>query len=429
MKAINLDLIHLKKFLADSQINALSEKATQINTELNNPEGKYKGYTGWQSLPAEITTEFLDEIDSAVKVVKNKCEYLVVIGIGGSYLGAKAVISALSNQFSDNKVLFAGINLSEQYLLELTEFLQNKSFGICVISKSGTTTEPAVAFRILNELLIKKVGQKEANSRIIAITDKSKGALRQMATQRGYKTFVIPDDIGGRYSVLTPVGLVPIAFAGFDIHKLIEGAKDNMLTSANNSPFEQNIASKYAVARYLLLQKGFLIEMVVNYNPKLHFFAEWWKQLFGESEGKENKGIFIASADFTTDLHSLGQYIQEGPRFLFETVLNVEHKPEKIFIHEEKENLDDLNYLKGKSLEFVNQKAFEGTLEAHISGGVPNIILNIPEICEHTIGQLIYFFEKACGISSMLLDVHPFIQPGVEAYKNNMFRLLGKPTK
>lgn len=429
MKSILLNKHYLSGFVKEEEIKMHFETANAINKDLNNQQGTYKGYTGWQILPTEVTKEFVEDINNTVTELRKKCKYLLVIGIGGSYLGAKAVISALSNQFSENNVLFAGINLSEQYLIELQNFLKDKNFGICVISKSGTTTEPAVAFRIFNDLLISQVGEQEANTRIIAVTDKSKGALRQLATEKGYKTYVIPDNIGGRFSVLTPVGLVPIAFAGFDIMQLVEGAKANMQTSADNSTFEENIALQYAIIRNILLQKGYLIEILANYNPKLHFLAEWWKQLFGESEGKGGKGIFTASVDFTTDLHSLGQYIQDGPRFLFETVLNVQSEPNKIFIGEMKEDLDGLNYLKGKSVEYINQKAFEGTIMAHVEGGVPNLVINIPDISEHTVGQLIYFYEKACGISAMMLGVHPFNQPGVEAYKNNMFKLLGKPSK
>jgi len=408
-------------------INLLKNKSLELNNEINNPEGKFKNYTGWNQLPANTTDEFLDDIQNTVNELKKHVDLLVVVGIGGSYLGAKAVISALSGNFEQPNVLFAGINLSEEYLVELTEHLQDKNFGICIISKSGTTTEPAVSFRVLKDMLVKKVGKAETSKRIIAVTDKEKGALVKMSQQLNFKTFVIPDDIGGRFSVLTPVGLVPIAFAGFDIKKLMQGANLMFENSKNDVSFDQNIAAQYAVARNVLLQKGFLIEILANYNPKLHFFAEWWKQLYGESEGKEGKGIFPASVDFTTDLHSMGQYIQDGPRFLFETVFNVQNHPEKIHINKNDQDLDKLNYLQGKSLEYVNQKAMEGTLEAHLSGGVPNIIIDIPQINENTIGQMIYFFEKACGISAMILEVHPFLQPGVEAYKSNMFRLLGKP--
>lgn len=426
MENINLNLEHISNFVSDNELEALKNKSLDYNKELNNSQGKYKDYTGWVNLPEETRNEFIEKIQKLAEEFAHKTEYLVVIGIGGSYLGAKAVIESLSNPFEQSKVFFAGINLSENYLFQLSSFLKDKSFSICVISKSGTTTEPAVSFRILKELLIKKHGEKGAFERIVAITDKNKGALVQLSKNKKFSTFEVPDNIGGRFSVLTPVGLFPIAFAGFDIKKLLNGAKDFAKTSSNSADFNTNIAAKYAVARNILLKKGFQIEILVNYNPQLHFFAEWWKQLFGESEGKEKKGIFPTSVDFTSDLHSMGQYIQDGQRFLMETVLNVTEKPEKIHITHEEENLDNLNYLEGKSIEYINQKAFEGTLEAHLDGGVPNIVIDIPEINEYYIGQLIYFFEKACGISAMLLDVHPFIQPGVEAYKNNMFRLLGK---
>ncbi len=427
METIKLNLNHLSDFISKDEYNSLKDKALEFNKELNNPNGKYKGYTGWNDLPTNTTNEFLDDIQNTVNELKKEVDLLVVVGIGGSYLGAKAVISAFSGNFSEPNVLFAGINLSEEYLVELVEHLQDKKFGICIISKSGTTTEPAISFRVLKDLLIEKVGKKEAVKRIIAVTDKEKGALVKMSQQLGFKTFVIPNDIGGRFSVLTPVGIIPIAFAGIDVKKLMQGAEFMAKNSANDVSYDDNIAVQYAVARNILLQKGFSVEILVNFNPKLHFFAEWWKQLYGESEGKEGKGIFPASVDFTTDLHSMGQYIQDGQRFLAETVLHVEKHINKIKITEDEQNLDNLNYLNGKSLEFVNEKAMEGTLEAHLSGGVPNTIIQIPEINENTIGQLIYFFEKACGVSAMLLGVHPFIQPGVEAYKSNMFRLLGKP--
>ncbi|MBN2893116.1 MAG: glucose-6-phosphate isomerase [Bacteroidales bacterium] len=426
MENIQLNLENIFNFVSEDEFNSLKNKSLEFNNNLNNPNGKYKGYTGWADLPKKTTEDFLDKIQSVTNKLQQKVDILVVVGIGGSYLGVKAVVSALSGNFDQPKIIFAGINLSEEYLLELTEYLNDKTFGICVISKSGTTTEPAISFRVLKDLLVEKVGEQEAVNRIVAVTDKEKGALVKMSEKLGFETFVIPDDIGGRFSVLTPVGLVPIAFAGFDIKKLMSGAISMMENSSDNIPFEENLAVQYAVARNILLKKGFLIEILANYNPKLHFFAEWWKQLYGESEGKEGKGIFPASVDFTSDLHSMGQYIQDGPRFLFETIFNVKKHFDKIIINEDEENLDGLNYLKGKSLEHVNQKAMEGTLEAHLSGGVPNIIIDIPEINEFTVGQLIYFFEKACGISAMFIDVHPFVQPGVEAYKSNMFRLLGK---
>jgi len=373
-----------------------------------------------------MTDEFISDIQKTTDELKKNVDILVVIGIGGSYLGAKAIISSLSGNFDNQKVIYAGINLSEEYLFELTEFLKDKKFGLCVISKSGTTTEPAISFRVLKDILVKKVGADQISKYIIAVTDKSKGALVKMAKTMGFKTYIIPDDIGGRFSVLTPVGLIPIAFAGFDIKQLISGALDIEKSTSKDVSFENNIAANYAVIRYILYKAGYQVEMLSNYNPKLHFIGEWWKQLYGESEGKEKLGIYPACADYTTDLHSMGQYVQDGLRFIFQTVLNVTHKPEKIKIQKENDDSDDLNYLAEKYVEYVNQKAFEGTLEAHVSGGVPNVIIDIPKINEFHIGQLIYFFEKACGISAMLLEVHPFIQPGVEAYKSNMFRLLGK---
>lgn len=427
MENIKLNLEHVFNFVKQEDYNSLKNSAIEYNSVLQDKSGKYKDYTGWLNLPEETTDEFLEEIQNTVDELKKSVEYLVVIGIGGSYLGSKAVINSLSDSFKEQKVLFAGINLSEQYLLELVDYLQDRKFGICIISKSGTTTEPAVAFRLLHKLLIKKVGEKQAAKQIVAVTDKSRGALVQLAKKMNFKTFVIPDDIGGRFSVLTPVGLLPIAFAGFDLKKLLAGALSIQKSTDKDAKFDDNIATQYAVARFILYKAGYAIEMLANYNPKLHFFAEWWKQLYGESEGKEAKGIFPASVDYTSDLHSMGQYVQEGPRFLFETIFNVTKESQKIKIPHDNDNLDNLNYLEGKFIEYVNQKAMQGTLEAHLSGGVPNIIIDIPALDEYSIGQLIYFFEKACGISSMLIDVHPFIQPGVEAYKSNMFRLLGKP--
>ncbi len=423
---LKLNTSYLWNFISKEDYQNLSEKSLEINADLNNPQGTFSDYTGWVDLPFN-SDEIINKINDAKSELKKRADILVSIGIGGSYLGAKAVISALTPEFATPKVIFAGMNLSENYLLQLIDYLQDKNFALCVISKSGTTTEPAVSFRILKELLIEKVGEEEANRRIVAITDREKGALVQMANKYGYTKFEIPGNIGGRFSVLTPVGLFPIAFAGFDIKKLIEGAAEMAKTSSDNASFDENIAAQYAIIRNLLLQKGKNIEIMVNYNPRLHYFAEWWKQLFGESEGKENKGIFPASVDFTTDLHSLGQYIQEGQRMLFETVLNITEQPEKLFVRKEDENLDNLNYLAGKSVEYINSKAMEGTINAHISGNVPNIVLDIPKINEYYLGQMIYFFEKACGISAILLGVHPFNQPGVEAYKKNMFKLLGKP--
>ena len=354
---------------------------------------------------------------------------VVVIGIGGSYLGARAVIEALSDSFhnygnADMKVIFAGHNIGEDYYHELMNYLKDKEFGICVISKSGTTTEPAIAFRLLKELLEKKVGREEAGRRIVAITDASKGALRTLADQEGYKTFVIPDNVGGRFSVLTPVGLLPIAIAGFDVRDLVKGAVEMRQMCLEG---EQNIAVEYAVARTALYRKGYAVELLANFNPKLHYITEWWKQLYGESEGKEHKGIFPAGADFTTDLHSMGQYIQEGVRMLMETVISVEKPEYKVEIPSDQANLDKLNFLAGKRVDEVNKMAELGTQIAHVDGGVPNMKVLMPALNALYIGQLFYFFELACGISGCMLGVNPFDQPGVEAYKNNMFALLEKP--
>ena len=359
---------------------------------------------------------------------------VVVVGIGGSYLGAKAVIDALANSFDwlktkreDPVIVYAGNNISEDYLYELMEYLEDKSFGIINISKSGTTTEPALSFRVLKNQLEKKVGREDARKRIVAITDASKGALRTLAIQEGYKTFVIPDDVGGRYSVLTAVGLLPIAVAGINIRMLLQGATDIEKETDQTVSFKDNLSAIYAVTRNELYKKGKKIEILANFHPKLHYFAEWWKQLFGESEGKENKGIFNAAVNFTTDLHSMGQWIQEGERTIFETTISVDSPNNKLTIPHDTANLDGLNYLEGKRVDEVNKMAELGTRIAHVDGGVPNIVISIPELSPYYIGQLIYFFEKACGISGYLLGVNPFDQPGVEAYKANMFALLEKP--
>ncbi|MDE5810106.1 MAG: glucose-6-phosphate isomerase, partial [Muribaculaceae bacterium] len=356
----------------------------------------------------------------------------VAVGIGGSYLGAKAVIEALSDSFASLKpqtewprVVFAGQNIGEDYLAELKDYLSDKKFGIIVISKSGTTTEPAIAFRILKEMLEAKLGKAEAAKRIVAITDAKKGALRQLATEEGYKTFVIEDNVGGRFSVLTPVGLLPIAVAGYDIEQLVKGARD--MEEATRKAEEDNIAMQYAMTRNALYEAGKKIEILVNYNPKLHYFGEWWKQLYGESEGKDHKGIFPAAVDNSTDLHSMGQWIQDGERTIFETVISVESSERETIIPNDSANLDGLNYIAGKHVDQVNKMAELGTRIAHVDGGVPNIQITIPALKEVYLGQLIYFFEKACGISGYILDVNPFNQPGVEAYKRNMFALLAKP--
>ncbi len=396
--------------------------------------GAGNDFLGWVNLPSSISDEDLDAIEASARNLRNRCQVVVAIGIGGSYLGAKAVIEALSDNFAayrpamqgNPKVVFAGQNIGEDYLYDLLKYLADKEFGIIVISKSGTTTEPAIAFRILREELERRIGRTEAAKRIVAITDANRGALRTLADAEGYTSFVIPDNVGGRFSVLTPVGLLPIAVAGFDIRKLVKGARE--MEQATTAPDAQsNIALQYADARNILYQRGHKIEILVNYNPKLHFFAEWWKQLYGESEGKEHKGIFPASVDFTTDLHSMGQWIQEGERTIFETVLSVETPEHEVRIPNEETNLDGLNYIAGKRVDEVNKMAELGTRLAHVDGEVPNLHISIPALSERWLGQLIYFFEKACGISGYILGVNPFNQPGVEAYKRNMFALLEKP--
>ena len=390
---------------------------------------------GWLHLPSSITPEFLDEIQAVANTLREKCEVVVVAGIGGSYLGARAVIEGLSNSFAwlvnDKKnptILFAGNNIGEDYLFELTSFLKDKKFGVINISKSGTTTETALAFRLLKKQCEDQRGKDEAKDVIVAVTDAKKGAARTCADKEGYKSFIIPDNVGGRFSVLTPVGLLPIAVAGFDVKQLVAGAADMEKACGKDVAFEENPAAIYAATRQALYtQAGKKIEIVCNFQPKLHYFAEWWKQLYGESEGKDQKGIFPAACDFTTDLHSMGQWIQEGERSIFETVISVETPNEKLLFPHDDENLDGLNFLEGKRVDEVNKMAELGTRLAHVDGGVPNILVNVPELNAYYLGQLIYFFEKACGISGLLEEVNPFNQPGVEAYKKNMFALLNKP--
>ena len=391
-------------------------------------------FLGWLHLPTSITPEFINEVQAAANTLREKCEVVVVAGIGGSYLGARAVIEALGNSFAwlvqDKKnptILFAGNNIGEDYLAELTDYLKGKRFGVINISKSGTTTETALTFRLLKKQCEAQMGKEEAKNVIVAVTDAKRGAARTCADKEGYKSFIIPDNVGGRFSVLTPVGLLPIACAGFDIKALVEGAADMEKACGNNVPFEENIAAQYAAVRNALYQNGRKIEIMVNYQPKLHFIAEWWKQLYGESEGKDKKGIFPASCDFTTDLHSMGQWIQDGERTIFETVISIEKPNKKMLFPEDEENLDGLNFLAGKRVDEVNKMAELGTRLAHVDGGVPNIRIAVPELNEYYIGQLIYFFEIGCGISGNVLGVNPFNQPGVEAYKKNMFALLNKP--
>ncbi len=434
MKSIELNIEKALGKVSKEDVFALEGKAYQGMEMLHKGTGKGNDFLGWLHLPTEIDEAHLADLEGAAQQLKERCEVVVVIGIGGSYLGAKAVIEALSDSFeflrSEHKnpiVLFAGHNIGEDYLYELQTLLKNKSFGIVVISKSGTTTEPAIAFRLLKEQLEAQVGKEEAKHRIVAITDAKKGALRKLADTEGYKTFVIADNIGGRFSVLSPVGLLPIAVAGFDIRAFVAGAVDMEKACGEGVPFAENPAAIYAATRNALYQDGKKIEILANFNPKLHYLAEWWKQLYGESEGKDKLGIFPASVDFTTDLHSMGQWIQDGERTIFETVLSVGAMRHTVVIPSDDDNLDGLNFLAGKRVDEVNQMAQLGTQIAHIDGGVPNIKIEIPELSERYLGQLIYFFEKGCGISGYILGVNPFNQPGVEDYKRNMFALLNKP--
>ncbi len=434
MQKITVDISKTAGFIDSDAVQKLEKQVLAQQKKLHDKSGAGNDFLGWLNLPSSISNSEIDSIQNVANSIKSKADFVVVVGIGGSYLGARAVIDALSDTFDQFQfprknpvVLYAGQNICEDYTYELLNLLKDKSFAIVVISKSGTTTEPALAFRLLKELLEKKYETSDVKERIVAITDESKGALRTLAAQEGYKTFVIPDNVGGRFSVLTPVGLLPIAIAGFDIRKLVGGALEMEKSLKQETAYNENPAAIYAAVRNLLYQSGKTTEILVNYQPKLHFMAEWWKQLYGESEGKENKGIFPAAVDFTTDLHSMGQWIQEGQRNIFETILSVENSRYNVEIPSDKDNLDKLNYLAGKRMGYVNKMAELGTLVAHLDGGVPNIRINIPELNEFYIGQLIYFFEKACGISGYVLGINPFDQPGVEAYKSNMFALLGKP--
>lgn len=434
MRKLSLNINDVTPWVTKDEINAMGSAATEANAALHDGTLVGNDFLGWVNLPSSITEEEVEEIENTSIHLRTHCDVVVVVGIGGSYLGAKAVIDALTNSFDwlqskreDPVILYAGNNISEDYLHELIEYLDNKSFGIINISKSGTTTEPALSFRILKDKLEKEVGKKESKNRIVAITDASKGALRTLAIKEGYKTFVIPDNVGGRYSVLSPVGLLPIAVAGINIRMLLQGASEMEKETSRETTFKHNLSAIYAVTRNELYKKGKKIEILANFHPKLHYFAEWWKQLFGESEGKENKGIFNAAVDFTTDLHSMGQWIQEGERTIFETIISIDKPNKKVKIPYDETNLDGLNYLQNKRVDEVNKMAELGTRIAHVDGGVPNIVIQIPELSSYYVGQLIYFFEKACGISGYLLGVNPFNQPGVEAYKRNMFALLEKP--
>ena len=435
MKSISLNITKAASFLAEGAVKAYEPKVKAAQEALENGTCEGNDFLGWLHLPSSITPEFLNEIQAVANTLREKCEVVVVAGIGGSYLGARAVIEGLGNSFAwlvnDKKnptILFAGNNIGEDYLFELTSFLKNEKFGVINISKSGTTTETALAFRLLKKQCEDQRGKEEAKDVIVAVTDAKKGAARTCADKEGYKSFIIPDNVGGRFSVLTPVGLLPIAVAGFDVKQLVAGAADMEKACGKDVAFEENPAAIYAATRQALYtQAGKKIEIVCNFQPKLHYFAEWWKQLYGESEGKDQKGIFPAACDFTTDLHSMGQWIQQGERSIFETVISVETPNEKLLFPHDDENLDGLNFLEGKRVDEVNKMAELGTRLAHVDGGVPNILVNVPELNAYYLGQLIYFFEKACGISGLLEEVNPFNQPGVEAYKKNMFALLNKP--
>ena len=433
MKSITLDINSALSCVSRASISALEPAAAEALDKVLTGSAPGSDFLGWVNLPTETTEALLDDIIACADRLRATCDTVVAIGIGGSYLGAKAVIEALSDSFAayrpgvqgEPKVIFAGQNIGEDYLYELQDYLKDKRFGIIVISKSGTTTEPAIAFRLLKEQLERQLGIDEARARIVAITDEHRGALRTLATEEGYKTFVIADNVGGRFSVLTPVGLLPIAVAGFDIRALIDGAAE--MEKATAEPTEANPALLYAATRNALYQAGKKIEILVNYNPKLHYFAEWWKQLYGESEGKDHKGIFPAAVDFSTDLHSMGQWIQDGERTIFETVITVLEQRHDTIIPTDEADLDGLNYIAGRHVDEVNKMAELGTRIAHVDGGVPNLLITLPALREKYLGQLIYFFEKACGISGYMLGVNPFNQPGVEDYKRNMFALLAKP--
>ena len=429
MKSISLNITKAASFLAEGAVKAYEPKVKAAQEALENGTCEGNDFLGWLHLPSSITPEFLNEIQAVANTLREKCEVVVVAGIGGSFLGARAVIEGLGNSFAwlvnDKKnptILFAGNNIGEDYLFELTSFLKDKKFGVINISKSGTTTETALAFRLLKKQCEDQRGKEEAKDVIVAVTDAKKGAARTCADKEGYKSFIIPDNVGGRFSVLTPVGLLPIAVAGFDVKQLVAGAAEMEKACGKDVAFEENPAAIYAATRQALYtQAGKKIEIVCNFQPKLHYFAEWWKQLYGESEGKDQKGIFPAACDFTTDLHSMGQWIQQGERSIFETVISVETPNEKLLFPHDDENLDGLNFLEGKRVDEVNKMAELGTRLAHVDGGVPNILVNVPELNAYYLGQLIYFFEKACGISGLLEEVNPFNQPGVEAYKKNMF--------
>lgn len=434
-KNLTLDISNTMPYLQEHEISDMQPFVSAAHKMLHEGTGAGSDFLGWVDLPVNFDKEEFNRIKKAAEKIKKDSDALIVIGIGGSYLGARAAIEMLSHTFygslSKDKrkgpaIFYVGNNISSTYMADLLETIEGMDISVNVISKSGTTTEPAIAFRIFKDLLEKKYGKEGAKERIYATTDKAKGALKSLADTEGYETFVIPDDVGGRYSVLTPVGLLPIAAAGIDIEEMMQGAADARKAYSSDD-LNKNDAYRYAVARNALYRKGKTTEMIVNFEPCLHYFGEWWKQLFGESEGKDNKGIFPAAGDFSTDLHSMGQYIQEGLRVLFETFINVEKPRKEVIIEQNQENLDGLNFIAGKSMDFVNHQALRGTVLAHSDGNVPAMIVNIPELTPYYFGYTVYFFEKACGLSGYLMGLNPFDQPGVEAYKKNMFALLGKP--
>ena len=435
MAKVTFDYSKASKFISDDEVVAMKKIAEDAKEVLVNKSGAGNDFLGWIDLPVDYDKDEFARIKAAAKKIQSDSEVLVVIGIGGSYLGAIAAIDFLRHGFYNNvskeirktpEIYYAGNSISPAYLKGLLDVVGDRDFSVNIISKSGTTTEPAIAFRIFKEKLEKKYGKEEAAKRIYATTDKAKGALKNLATEEGYESFVVPDDVGGRFSVLTAVGLLPIAVSGADIDKLMEGAASGREKALNNT-FEDNDAVKYAAIRNILLRKGKSIEITANYEPSLHYFGEWWKQLYGESEGKDQKGIFPAAVDLTTDLHSMGQFIQDGSRLMFETVVNIEKTDADIVIQEEADDLDGLNYLAGKDMDFVNKSAMNGTILAHTDGNVPNLMVNVPEQNEFYLGELFYMYEFACGVSGYILGVNPFNQPGVESYKKNMFALLGKP--
>ena len=435
MNKLSFDYKKAAPFLSEHEVAGMKEYVAVAHKMLHEKTGAGNDFLGWVNLPTDYDKEEFARIKKAAEKIRNDSDILIVIGIGGSYLGARAAIEMLSHSFynvidkekrNGPVILYAGNSISSTYMQDLIEAVDGKDFSVNVISKSGTTTEPAIAFRIFRELLEKKYGKEEARKRIYATTDAKRGALKSLADKEGYESFVISDDVGGRFSVLTAVGLLPIAAAGIDIDAIMQGAKDAQ-ELYNNPDLAENECYQYAACRNALLRKGKNVEMMINFEPSLHYFAEWWKQLYGESEGKDGKGIFPAAADFSTDLHSMGQYIQEGQRMLFETAILVEEPTKDIVIKEDAENIDGLNFLTGKTMNFVNKKASDGVCLAHTDGGVPNLVVTVPKLDAYNFGMLVYFFEKACGISGYLLGVNPFNQPGVEAYKKNMFALLGKP--